>query len=62
MPIWIVRAIWQEDEGEATKEEAIEAESSDEAIRRFLPQLRFPHTMWRRACGGTARAIVKKRS
>ena len=42
MPIWIVRAIWQEDEGEATKEEAIEAESPDEAIRRFLPQLRFP--------------------
>jgi hypothetical protein len=44
MPIWLVKAVWREDESEASERWEVNAESAHEAVREATTHIRFqPH-------------------
>ena len=42
MPIWLVKAIWNEDETESREEWEVNADTAHEAIREVTARIRFP--------------------
>ncbi len=44
MPIWLVKAVWTEDEAEASEKWEVDANSAYDAIKEVAPRFRFqPH-------------------
>jgi hypothetical protein len=42
MPKWLVTAVWQEDEAEATEQWEVAASTADEAVQQVTPRFRIP--------------------
>ena len=42
MPKWLVTAVWQEDEAEASEQWEVTAATADDAVLQVRPRFRFP--------------------
>lgn len=55
MPVWLVKAIWIEDEAEVSEQWEVDAARADEAIKEIMTRLRFlPHHLEARQCSPAA--------